>query len=350
MIVVFYHVFRNSWAAPYLRSGYLAVDVFFVLSGFVMALTYGRVLTVDPSPRHYASFLLARFARIYPLYVVVTIVLVLTQRTGLPPDALHHGYTIAIVSNLALVQAWGLTGSVIYPAWSISTEVMAYLLFPLFLVLVRRWRFGCNVAVVISASLYLVMTLVPTPHAADLRHGPLDISWVGSWWPVLRCCAGFLMGVTTYQILHKAALGKRILRLPSTTFTATLMTIAFFVHGWDLLFVAATPFLIAGLATGKDATNRVLAWTPIFMLGEWSYAIYLLHCQYGLFLFGANGLLGHFFPHAIAVAATPILALSALIVAAWLTFEFFEKPARRLLRKLDRKRIAVAVAAEPAAP
>ena len=292
----------------------------------------------------------ARLARIYPLYFVLTVALAVTYRAGLPPNEFNHDYALAVVANLFLVQAWGLTGSVIYPAWSISTELVAYLLFPVFLVMLTRWRFGPWISAVAAGATYVFLALSPTPHTYDLRHGPLDISWVGSWEPVLRCCAGFLLGMATYRLLRDPGTARRLQQLPLATLAALVMLLSFLIHGADIVFVTAAPLLVAGLATGRDITARFLAWTPVYLLGEWSYAIYLLHCQAGLFFYGANGLLGHFLPHEIAVYGTPFLALGALIGASWLTFEFFEKPARRALRRLDSRRKLVVIGADSAAP
>ena len=72
--VVAYRAPVLSWIrqSEFLRHGYLAVDLFFVLSGFVMAMSYSRMFASGFSPRHYGAFLIRRLARIYPLYLLVT--------------------------------------------------------------------------------------------------------------------------------------------------------------------------------------------------------------------------------------------------------------------------------------
>ena len=110
--------------------GYLAVDLFFVLSGFVMALSYGPAFGERFSLRVFAAFLWRRVARLYPLYGTILVArLVYTGlrygRFDLPRPwiaaPLAHPWT-AIPANVLLVQSWGLAPSSIGPAWSISTE------------------------------------------------------------------------------------------------------------------------------------------------------------------------------------------------------------------------------------
>jgi peptidoglycan/LPS O-acetylase OafA/YrhL len=127
--------------APMLgRSGYLWVDCFFVLSGFILSYVYAAQF--DPVHGRSASaagaFWRARFARIYPLHAATLATLVLIRESaslaGLGrADVLYGKDTLpALVSNALLVQSWELHGRLTWnvPAWSISTEAAAYLLFP----------------------------------------------------------------------------------------------------------------------------------------------------------------------------------------------------------------------------
>jgi peptidoglycan/LPS O-acetylase OafA/YrhL len=74
--VVLYHFHQADASAgalgTFLRHGYLAVDIFFVLSGFVMALSYTHLFAKGLSVQSFGVFLVRRFARIYPLYILMT--------------------------------------------------------------------------------------------------------------------------------------------------------------------------------------------------------------------------------------------------------------------------------------
>jgi peptidoglycan/LPS O-acetylase OafA/YrhL len=136
-VVIFHYFLGVGMSNPLktlLAHGYLGVDLFFVLSGFVMALNYGHLFETGFSFLAYRTFLGRRIARIYPLYVAGTLVgFVLTQAALIEP--LRSGSTSGnLVANLLMVQSWGVGQSYDPPAWSISTEWAAYLLFPLLVV------------------------------------------------------------------------------------------------------------------------------------------------------------------------------------------------------------------------
>ncbi|MFL5337706.1 MAG: acyltransferase family protein, partial [Geminicoccaceae bacterium] len=129
-----------SAAIALLDQGNLAVDLFFVLSGFVIALNYGDRLAsgrATPTRADIADFLFRRFARIYPLHLLILLgfaayfgaAILLGSATVAEQDP---GYFLA---SLFLVQNWGFLHALKWnvPAWSISTEACAYLLFPLLL-------------------------------------------------------------------------------------------------------------------------------------------------------------------------------------------------------------------------
>ena len=103
MVVVIYHVFKNTWIARYTQNGYLAVDVFFVLSGFVMMLTYGQSFEVNPTLRRYVSFLWARLAGSVRLSVCKTFVVWGVAVIGLYLADCLSGKPVSAVDGCSLV-------------------------------------------------------------------------------------------------------------------------------------------------------------------------------------------------------------------------------------------------------
>ena len=135
----------------FISKGYLAVDMFFMLSGFVMTHVYYRVFANTESIKlHYRSFLVARVARLYPMHVFVLFLFVTTALTSQMMASSATGTFLGIpwngpesitaaVANVLMLQ--GLDAGKLswnYPAWSISVEFMAYLVFPLILPII--WR------------------------------------------------------------------------------------------------------------------------------------------------------------------------------------------------------------------
>ena len=122
---------------PLLDSGYAGVDVFFVLSGFIISYTYLSRLST-PNARESGRFLWLRLARLYPVHLFTLLIFAVIIAPGGVRDASLADIWANLTSGdffrqLFLVHAWGTDGNHAwnYPAWSISSEWFAYLLFPL---------------------------------------------------------------------------------------------------------------------------------------------------------------------------------------------------------------------------
>ena len=156
--VVLYHYcgtaqfFPNLDITPHsylISKGYLAVDMFFMLSGFVMAHVYYRAFS-ESVGQHYRGFLVARIARLYPLHVFILSLFIATAAasqfmTGIATGSFDSMPLTgprslgAIVANIFMLQ--GLAAGQLswnYPAWSISVEFIAYLALPFALPAIGR--------------------------------------------------------------------------------------------------------------------------------------------------------------------------------------------------------------------
>ena len=137
LAVLFYHIrsgmagFLPERVIAVLAQGYLAVDLFFVLSGFVLWWTYGAEFR-DQGIRAAPRFIVRRFARIFPLHVAILSAMLLFAVallvSGRDPGA-HYSFA-ALPAHYLLAQNWGFGNGLTWndPAWSISTEWAAYLL------------------------------------------------------------------------------------------------------------------------------------------------------------------------------------------------------------------------------
>jgi len=133
LFVATYHLLYGMVSDPtkhdlgiiFLRHGYLSVDLFFVLSGYVMALTYAKLFAPAFDRHAVIDFLGRRIGRVYPAYITVTVVVALDRMASTP----WHGAesTMALISNALMVQSWGFSYSIVGPSWSVSTEFAAYL-------------------------------------------------------------------------------------------------------------------------------------------------------------------------------------------------------------------------------
>ena len=278
-LVVLYHI-RGSLQSLVPQSvidlfakGYLAVDLFFVLSGFVLWFNYADRLR-DGGRAQTGAFLWRRFARVWPLhafilslFAVLAVLLVLTGR----PNASYPFAQLPL--HFLLIQNWGFTPDMKWndPAWSISTEMAAYLVFPL-IVLAARWdRFSSLVLIGIAVALCAAIAGVFAASGA-VSLG-LEIARLGIW----RCLGEFCLGIIA------CLLWLRWRSVPGGSLWAAIACAAILAAGlflgWpEIVFVPAVFFTaILALALDRGIIARWLATKPAVYLGEISYSTYLSH-------------------------------------------------------------------------
>lgn len=277
-LVVLYHI-RLSLTAllpgeviAVLAKGYLAVDLFFMLSGFVIWYNYADRLHAGGGA-DVRLFLWRRFARVWPLHAVIFAAFVAFVGLLLATGRAAPGYPLAeLPLHLLLVQNWGLTEALSWnhPAWSISTEFAAYLLFPL-IVLLRWDRLSPPALLLLAggllAALHLLFTLTGHRVLGDA------IPQLGLW----RCLAGFALGnVLCLLWLHWRARRGLDLLAGLAAFAITGAGLA--LHWPETAFAPAAFFAgLLALALGQGALVRLLGGRLLTYLGEISYSTYLAH-------------------------------------------------------------------------
>lgn len=322
-----------SFARAFALRGYLMVDLFFVLSGFVMALAYEGWFAGGIDVESYARFLWRRFARLWPLHAFLVTVLLAAQAAN---GHVWVWWRMA-VANFAMIQAWGLSMTLNVPSWSLSAEWGAYILFPLLSWLALRGRPARTAATAVLA----VATLVLAAHLGAFqpweRRGPLDLYDNYSLLPFARCLAGFTLGLAARRAMHSAALVRRLAH-PGWALGAAVPLAAGFALGMpDWLAYPLLVLLVAALWAGSAGLSRVLAQPWPHRLGIWSYALYLVHVPLIEF-WEARGRPGP--PFAAGVC---LLVLS--VAAAMILHYLVEAPARRALRRMEPGRAAIAAGA-----
>ena len=337
------HAAHSGAAKTMLSHGYLAVDLFFVLSGFVMALTYSSTFVRDFTASDFAAFLYKRLGRIYPLYAVVTLLTIATE--------LHHGGHFTpwtLLCNALMVESWGLSRPIALPAWSISTEFAAYLLFPL---LVWGALRGRSVRAWLSIfAAYAALAVVATRPFADLhqefQHGPLDVFGNAALYGVLRCLGGFTLGLAAYRYYANTRAPVRPARrylpwwlpLRAADAVALLILALLAVRTADIAIVSLFVPLIIALANDGSQCGRFLSSRLVYWLGTISYSLYLVHRLIDeMFRASIQARLETLHvAHAYTVSCLVIVPVSFAFAA--FTYYAIERPARDLSRRLIRKR------------
>lgn len=277
--VVLYHI-RLSLAAllpdraiAVLARGYLAVDQFFILSGFVIWYNYADRIRAGGWAEA-RLFLWRRFARVWPLHGAVLAAFVALAALLLATGRDATGYPLAqLPLHIALVQNWGLTDALAWnhPAWSISTELAAYLLFP-GVVLAARWeRWPSRALYALALALAASVQLIFAAHG----HAALgqDIPALGLW----RCLPEFALGMVLCILWRRwSARGVHAAR----ALLAALLWIAVGL-AWRLPETALVPglffLMLAALALDRGLAARLLGGRALTWLGEISYSTYLAH-------------------------------------------------------------------------
>ena len=311
----------------FMRAGYLGVDLFFPLSGFVLAYTYADRLG-SFSWRGTADFVRNRFARVWPVHVLTLnvdlVVAAVVGTLGVGADG-HRRTAQAYVENVAMVHTWfNDRPSFNAPAWSISSEWFAYLLAPLLFLGVARLRRAVPALLLAGAS-YAVMLAVFATMA--LPNGNLEhmfyVRILGEFLGGMLLCLAWVRG--------RARLGRLVVVLPLTLVVLALVPAAASGHYW------AAPALglgVAALAGSSGWVTAALSWPAVVAAGEASYALYMTHLLVQPLVHSLR-----LWAQGSGWASTAVLAglVAVLAAMAWLVHTLVEKPARRRLQAPRRE-------------
>lgn len=298
--------------------GGLGVDVFFVISGFLITRILLRQLDATGTIA-LRRFYVARLLRLYPALAVVVAAVVLlyvVHDRGVPLDRV--GYAVVAITYLSNIYMT-VTGSMIDPlshTWSLAMEEQFYLLWPPLLLLLTRARLSRRTIVLVVSGL-----------ATASLVGWVFTSWETPYNPLTRA-GGLLVGCATALLVQRRPWHNQMLgHLASLGFVAVICAEIAGVVRRDLsmpIVTALLPFVILLAAFGDGPLVRVLSWRPLVHLGVISYGVYLWHYPllYILHGFGIEG-----WTAAVAAAA-------ATLIVCELSFRFVEAPALRLKDRL----------------
>lgn len=327
------HLDLGLEANPVIAAGWLGVDLFFVLSGFILTHVY---LEAAQAKRFDAvGFLWARLARVYPLHLATLAAMgalfVLAQLVGRPVGEPAAFNPADIPAHLTLTHAWGVTAQVgwNFPSWSISAEWAAYLAFPALLVLTAPFARRPLVLVVLA----LALLAAATQGLPALYEQPWsNLTAQGGVWRILPL---FLLGLAVRRVAARHALTRADADGLSIGMAGAL-AVCVLAEGpaADALALVTLPFLIYALAQ-RDRTARTPA-KPWLFLGEASYALYMTHLLVDIVAFTALGAIGLDVEDAAWLRALALVGvMGACLGVASLSYLMIEKPARGFLRARD---------------
>ena|SRR5579862_8112254 len=264
------------------EKSYLMVDLFFVMSGFIMLHAYGDNFKQAITKNALREFLVARFARIYPLHFFSLMLLVglviIFSPAGTYPNNIE--FPAAIPTNIFLLQSFYIHKIFTWniPSWSISAEWTAYLLFPLLaLFLAKKRKLSVVVLIVFIFAAYLsIMYLlprknpmypsIPVPHNVNTTYD----------YGFLRGIAGFITGMLIY-LLYQAQNMRNIFRKDIFALLSILLLITALHFGIsDGFVIVLFAAIVFCFACNNGYVHNVCNNVVMQYLGLISYSIYLM--------------------------------------------------------------------------
>jgi peptidoglycan/LPS O-acetylase OafA/YrhL len=328
--VVMYHYWPNlSAAAPpaLIGKGYLGVEAFFTLSGFILCHVY--LQGFGQGRFRYGDFLWNRLARVYPLHLVtlagVGLMAFAAGLAGIAVDPNMLAWS-ALPANLLLVQAWGFApvSGWNHPSWSISAEWFAYLSFPAFAYAAWRLRERPRLAVILA--LALIAGLYPAFQA--LSGFPLTEATIR--WGFLRIVPCFAYGCALHALWRSGAVTGRFTGVGACLAgAAVLATVQ--LGASDQIIVMTLGGLIVALAGMAATGSRFATQAPLVYLGEISYSTYMICIPWKILAVNAAEKILHIDGDQLPLYAW-LLIVAALAPLSALSYHIIEKPAREQMK------------------
>jgi peptidoglycan/LPS O-acetylase OafA/YrhL len=335
--IMFFHFTppHMTYLYPLIDHSYVFVGFFILLSGFILSYNYAD----RPGPLDKRHFWRARFARLYPIYLL-SLLLFVSMLGGEWHAHSHSQFFEGVVLTPFLLQGWSPALATFWNtvAWTLSAEAALYFAFPWLIQL--PWPKSPGKLIALLLGIWAVGLI---PHTLYLHFnpdhiaGPIDRYSSGTWLrtlkytPMAYVCT-FLAGITLGKIQaslilhdrHRAWIAAASLAAITLFFAFAVDRIPYvLMHGGFLVPLFSA--LVIGLS-GQNLFASVFAWKPIELLGQASYALFLLHFNF------INLLRQNHIPDRLHLAAyDPWVSYGATLLLAILAMQLVEKPARKAL-------------------
>lgn len=317
----------------FVRQGDLMVDLFFVLSGFVISYNYYNKIF---STTNLVIFQIRRFLRLYPLHLITLLVFigievvqwVYEQKTGIlgTSTAFKTNNIPAFINNIFLTQSFFEHSPTFNgPSWSISTEFYTYLIFAISILALKKDY---------SRRLFFLTSII----ASGLVLYNFDASGDTTGLSIIRCIYSFFIGCFTWSLVKDTKPN-----IPRRTQNILLLFIllSFYIHSlfspqiYPLLFGSIIFYLYK---SPEGIIKKILNNSKLVFLGTISYGIYMWHSAVWLFII-------LFFKHIIGInqiatqtnklyldiniylgLTIQLTGLLVIIILSWVSYKFIEAP------------------------
>lgn len=304
--------------------GYLLVDMFFMLSGYVMALNYREVFS-RLTASTFAQFMLKRVARLYPAYLAIGLLYVAKIAAGLSGDKLEMYSAWDWFGNLFMLTGWGLyIFPVVGVAWAASAELGSYLLLPLLMPFTQHRNRGIALLAVAAALAGIYAVSISGRGSG----GPLDVVNGNSLYPMLRAVCGFTLGLALYRFgdlvdrLSPAVQDALVVALP-----LAIVAVGIGQASDRLMYLLFIP-LVAVLSRDGRMAQLLFGNALVYRLGIISYSIYLIHPLFVSFAIRSWRQFGQTEGNYIVAS---LVCFAIILVMSEISYRLVEMPGRRAL-------------------
>lgn len=355
MWVVIFHFRGNlasefesyAYIAPVIDYGELGVDLFFTLSGFVIALVYGRKLSQRWSWPANLRFWWARFIRLWPAYMFVLLVvtvwhLLFVMFDGDDPVEPRDLSIGSFMRQVLMIVQWTEPDSDRLtwngPAWTVSAEVLAYLLFPIIALITIRFIDRIATAWLPVIAVAMTTPLIVSAIARDSLYAP----W--TWLLRIGCC--FLAGYVMFFFYERCRDSRSAQKWGGSVFlvaTALLLTTLVVAHrsgyhSWGFAAISMLPVMIGALALDRSAVARALSTKPMVLGGMISYSVYLVHMPVIEPVWALHATVSWLAPGTLGSKLAFLVAPILVLLAGYALWRWVEEPCRSGLRDVWGRR------------
>lgn len=314
-------------------AGRAGVDIFFVISGFIM------FHTTRNGDRALPDFWSDRLIRIVPVYWLMTVLLIVLVVLGFNPSGAEQIGMRDVVASFAffpVVSATGDTFPIVDPGWTLIYEMYFYFLFGLTFFLKSQVKALCALVAFFAATFALSRLGPPLPHALNYVFEPITFEFAAG---------GLLALLYRYPLPVSARRGKIIGYAMSVVGFATIFTTAFLFGpilnmslGLRTVMVGGPAVVIVAGALILEKSGAISKNPTLMLLGAASYAIYLSHEQVIIYTIRVFNKLGA--PHTLPFQLTAAVVAGVLALSAGLAlYMFFEKPFTAWLKSRLRRSV-----------
>lgn len=302
------------------NNGGEAVSFFFLLSGFILVVAYEKQIVQNNLAL--GTFYVKRIARIFPLYLLA---LFLTLSYHFLIQYSHSHLAFKLPLEVLMIQSWFYSGSINYPAWSISCEFFFYLLFPLYILKLKNRSLRSAIYIAIT----LLLTIMATSYFLESMSYPfLRPDLKGGFLyqhPIVRLPMFFWGNVLGFMYIKNVTIPTKQLILMLLTgclciflWTFKPLVIGMSLKQLGLLFIYTV--LIVSLLQNESFSIKYLNNKHFTLLGDISYGVYLLQFPISSFVL--------IYTNDFTTWQSFTVFIIILLVASYFVHEYFEKPLR----------------------